>query len=197
LWMLQLSAAAPHLVCSSSAVADFASLWCCVHTPWSLAHTSHTGQSNQHIDLYCSTVSRTGNKYLLSQHRISQDLHVFFSADPLLLRPHMGDQASQRLARVAQHITAAGWLVRSSTSPGCSAPCPTAILSHAGPGPSLVRNNTSAPSSGSPGYTSAFPQATTAAVFPPAAHDALGLSDLLSPEEQRIQKLVRDFAVSA
>ncbi len=47
------------------------------------------------------------------------------------------------------------------------------------------------------GYTDKFPQATTAAEFPAAVHDALALDALLGPEERDIRKRVRAFMVRA
>lgn len=45
------------------------------------------------------------------------------------------------------------------------------------------------------GRTSAFPQATTAAEFPAAVHDALALDGLLTTEEKEVRRRVRAFAV--
>lgn len=45
------------------------------------------------------------------------------------------------------------------------------------------------------GRTSKFPQATTAAEFPAAVHDALALDSLLTAEEKAIRRRVRAFAV--
>jgi hypothetical protein len=45
------------------------------------------------------------------------------------------------------------------------------------------------------GWTSKFPQATTAAEFPAAVHDALALDSLLSADEKEIRRRVRAFAV--
>jgi hypothetical protein len=42
----------------------------------------------------------------------------------------------------------------------------------------------------------AFPQATTAEEFPSAAHDALALDGLLTPEERDVRRRVRAFVVS-
>ncbi|KAF6251931.1 acyl-CoA dehydrogenase/oxidase [Scenedesmus sp. NREL 46B-D3] len=46
------------------------------------------------------------------------------------------------------------------------------------------------------GRTSKFPQATTAAEFPAAVHDALALDSLLTAEEKAIRRRVRAFAES-
>ncbi|WIA09779.1 hypothetical protein OEZ85_009157 [Tetradesmus obliquus] len=46
------------------------------------------------------------------------------------------------------------------------------------------------------GRTSAFPQATTAAEFPAAVHDALALDGLLTAEEKEVRRRVRAFAES-
>jgi hypothetical protein len=45
------------------------------------------------------------------------------------------------------------------------------------------------------GWTSKFPQATTAAEFPAAVHDALALDGLLTADEKEIRRRVRAFAV--
>lgn len=47
------------------------------------------------------------------------------------------------------------------------------------------------------GVSPKFDQAQDMTVFPPANHDALFLSDLLTPEEKDVQMRVRKFAVSA
>lgn len=44
------------------------------------------------------------------------------------------------------------------------------------------------------GTTPEFSFAQNMSVFPPAKHDALGLSDLLTPEEREVQLRVREFA---
>ncbi|KAF8073233.1 ACX4 [Scenedesmus sp. PABB004] len=59
----------------------------------------------------------------------------------------------------------------------------------------LGRQHTAA-AVGSRGFSSKFPQATTAADFPAAAHDALALDALLTPEERDVRRRVRAFAES-
>ena len=65
--------------------------------------------------------------------------------------------------------------------------------------PSLSRQPTraavQAPSSNSPGFTHAFPQAENAASFPSACWDQLGLDALLTPEERALRDRVRAFMV--
>lgn len=47
---------------------------------------------------------------------------------------------------------------------------------------------------GGPGTTAEFAFAQNMTVFPPAKHDALHLSELLTPEERDVQRRVREFA---
>eukprot|EP00879_Flechtneria_rotunda_P008554 GHRR01008961.1.p1 GENE.GHRR01008961.1~~GHRR01008961.1.p1 ORF type:complete len:348 (+),score=100.87 GHRR01008961.1:85-1128(+) len=56
----------------------------------------------------------------------------------------------------------------------------------------VARQDTSAATK-SRGYTQKFPQATTAAEFPAAVHDALALDGLLTAEERDVRKRVRTF----
>lgn len=64
-------------------------------------------------------------------------------------------------------------------------------------GGALSRSATRAPpNTQSPGFTRAFPEAETAAAFPPACFDLLGLDALLSPEERALRDRVRAFMVS-
>lgn len=63
----------------------------------------------------------------------------------------------------------------------------------------LVQQLTSgpaAPSAAKGGYDPTFPQATTAAAFPPAVHDLLGLEQLLGPEERALRDRVRAYMES-
>ncbi len=63
----------------------------------------------------------------------------------------------------------------------------------------LSRSQTASTSTASRGpngsFTSSFPQAATAADFPPVAHDALNLDALLTPEERAIRQRVRAYMV--
>lgn len=60
----------------------------------------------------------------------------------------------------------------------------------------LIRQSTSSIAArSSAGFTRNFPQATTAAVFPASASDALALDSLLTPEERQLRRRVRQFMV--
>lgn len=77
------------------------------------------------------------------------------------------------------------------------AACPPCL---AADGPQLSRQDTRAATSAkvstdSPGFSRAFPQAETAAAFPPAGHDQLDLDALLSPGEKALRDKVRAFMV--
>ncbi|GFR46240.1 hypothetical protein Agub_g7786 [Astrephomene gubernaculifera] len=62
------------------------------------------------------------------------------------------------------------------------------------PGDLLTKQLTSSASAHSRGgYDNTFPQATTAAAFPPAVHDLLSLDGLLSAEERQIRDKVRAY----
>lgn len=60
----------------------------------------------------------------------------------------------------------------------------------------FLRRQATAAAINSRGFTRAFPQATTAAEFPKAAHDALALDALLTPEERDVRRRVRAFMES-
>jgi hypothetical protein len=80
-----------------------------------------------------------------------------------------------------------------------SQPCNICCLPHAVPAGDegdaalLQLQNTAARVSS---RTPAFPQAANASEFPAAAHDALALDALLSPEERDVRRRVRAFAES-
>lgn len=61
----------------------------------------------------------------------------------------------------------------------------------------FIQRQATAAAMTSRGFTRAFPQATTAADFPKAVHDALALDALLTPEERDVRRRVRAFMVGS
>jgi hypothetical protein len=76
----------------------------------------------------------------------------------------------------------------------CGVGAAAAAVAAADEGEQLIGRQPTA-AQASRGWTSKFPQATTAAEFPAAVHDALALDSLLSADEKEIRRRVRAFAV--